>query len=1022
MIYKQYKQFLLILLLAWYPLYNVLSQKTADYKDINNAYQKGVGLYQKEKYSAAQELFRQAIDDYDNIYTEYKSNATYYHAMCAVHLYHKNAEYLTEKFINKYPGSQKVVDAKMQMANTYYDQDNYEKAIEWFQTINPHRISKARKAEYYFKSGYAFFNLEQYDTARVLLYEIINKDTKYTSPAIYYYSHIAYEQENYQTSLDGFLKLTDDPTFSRIVPYYITQIYYIQKKYDKIIEYAPPLVDSLITNRKAEVSRIIGDAYYRNNEYVLAARYYNFYAKNTGDISNKDQYRIAYSYYKLEEYEKAAEIFERIENPDSTFAQNIMYHLGDCYIQTNQKDKARMAFESASEMDYNPEIKKNALFNYAKITYELSYSPFNNAINALNKYINLYPDDKNTEEAFNYLVLSYLSTNNYKDALESIRKIEKKNEDMEKAYQRIAYFRGLELFKNLAFSEAIDLFNESLDYKQYDHLVKAKAYYWKGEALYRTENYKDAINNYKEFVGFTGVFALDIYRNAHYNLGYAYFKLKEYNDAATWFRKFINLEKASGSKRLADAYNRTGDCFFVLSNYWQAIDFYNEAVKLKTMNPDYSLFQKAFSLGLLAKNEDKINGLQQLLKQYPNSTYTDNALFELGKTLVDVQKPDSAIRCYLKLVKEYPSSGYVVKAHVQLGLVYYNMNKNEEALSHFKKVIEQYPHSEESKNALTGIKNIYLDMDNVNAYFEYVNNLDNYTEVTISGKDSLLYTSAENVYMKGNCDKAIQLFDDYISQYPTGSYILNAHYYRANCHYKNNNYDQALSSFNFVIDKTKNTFTEEALLSAAEICYMQNDYEKALQHYQKLAKVADKKKNIAIAQKGRLRCHFELKDYQKTLDLANKMLPGIISEELNREIIYMMGVSNYKLEKPTASLENFRELSGEASSREGAEAKYYVIKILFEQKQYDDAKKEVFDFIDKNTPHRYWLAKSFLLLADIFVEEGEKFQAIQTLKSLIENYENQDDGIIKEAKSKLTALEKDKETINNENIHKPEEQ
>ncbi len=1022
MIYKQSKNFLLILLFTWYPVYSVFSQKTADYKDINNAYQEGVGLYQKEKYGAAQQLFSQAIEAYGKKNTEFKSNAAYYHAMCAVYLYHQNAEYLVEQFINKYPGNQKVVDAKLQMANIFYEQGEYEKALEWFQTINPHRISKAKESEYYFKSGYAFFNLKEYDTARVLFYEIINKDTKYTAPAIYYYSHIAYEQKNYQTSLNGFLTLTDDPTFSRIVPYYITQIYHIQKKYDKIIEYAPPLIDSLITNRKAEVSRIIGDAYYQNKEYKLAARYYNFYTENTDSISAKDQYRVAYTHYKLEQYEKAAEIFERIENPDSSFAQNIMYHLGDCYIQTNQKDKARMAFESASKMDYNPEIKKNALLNYAKITYELAYTPFNNVINALNDYINLYPDDKHREEAFNYLVLSYLSTKNYKDALASIRNIEKRDDDMNKAYQRIAFFRGLEQFKNLEFEQAIGLFDESLENKQYDHIIKAQSYYWKGEAFYRTEKYHEAIKNYKAFINLTGVFAMDIYKNAHYNLGYAFFNLKEYGTAANWFRKYINLEKNKDSKRLADAHNRTGDCFFASSNYWQAIDFYGNAATLKTMNPDYSLFQKSFSFGLLAKNKKKIEGLQQLLKQYPNSSYTDNALFELGKTLVDEQKPDAAIQCYIKLIDNHPSSSYVVKAHVQLGLVYYNTNNNEDALVHFKKVVEKYPHAEESKNALTGIKNIYLDMDNVNAYFEYVNKLDNYTEVTVSEKDSLLYSSAENVYMKGDCDKAVGMFGDYISQYPAGGFILNAHYYKADCHYKMNEYEKALQSFNFIIEKTKNIFTEEALLHASEIYYEKADYEQALAYYQELKKVAEKKKNTAIAQKGRLRCHFQLANHQQTIHLANEILPDIISEELKREIIYMKGVSNYKLNNLPEALEQFRTLAGEASSSEGAESKYYVVKILFEQEKYDEAKQAVFDFIDKNTPHRYWLAKSFLLLADIFVIEDEKFQAIQTLKSLTENYEDQDDGIIEAAKEKISALEEDEDSVNNDNSNKPEEQ
>ena len=212
------------------------------------------------------------------------------------------------------------------------------------------------------------------------------------------------------------------------------------------------------------------------------------------------------------------------------------------------------------------------------------------------------------------------------------------------------------------------------------------------------------------------------------------------------------------------------------------------------------------------------------------------------------------------------------------------------------------------------------------------------------------------------------------------------------------------------------------MLHASEIYYGKADYEQALAYYQELKKVAEKKKNTAIAQKGRLRCHFQLANHQQTIHLANEILPDIISEEFKREIIYMKGVSNYKLNNLPEALEQFRTLASEVSSSEGAESKYYVVKILFEQEKYDEAKQAVFDFIDKNTPHRYWLAKSFLLLADIFVIEDEKFQAIQTLKSLTENYEDQDDGIIEAAKEKISALEEDEDSINNDNSNKPEEQ
>ena len=63
-------------------------------------------------------------------------------------------------------------------------------------------------------------------------------------------------------------------------------------------------------------------------------------------------------------------------------AQNAYFHMADCYTGLGQKNRARTAFEFASKLDFDPEIKEESLFNYALLTYELFHSPFNEAIDA----------------------------------------------------------------------------------------------------------------------------------------------------------------------------------------------------------------------------------------------------------------------------------------------------------------------------------------------------------------------------------------------------------------------------------------------------------------------------------------------------------------------------------------------------------------------------------------------------------------------------------------------------------------
>ena len=296
---------------------------------------------------------------------------------------------------------------------------------------------------------------------------------------------------------------------------------------------------------------------------------------------------------------------------------------------TMKKKKARVAFEAASEMDFDERIKEDALFNYAKMTYELSYSPFNETIKAFDKYIASYPNSERNNQAYQYLVQVYMVTKNYDDAINSIENIQVKNSSINKAYQRVTFFRGLELFNNLAYNAAIESFDKSLENSYADRTLKARAIYWKSESLYRLGDYNSAIDEYNKFLLTPGAFSLEEYKDAHYNLAYSYFNLQDYQNASDGFRKFLNAEQGMRSKKIADAYNRLGDCYFQERNYKQAVDDYQKAYSLQMHDSDYALFQLAFCEGLNRNQNEKVIKLRRLLNDYPESAYRDDALYEL---------------------------------------------------------------------------------------------------------------------------------------------------------------------------------------------------------------------------------------------------------------------------------------------------------------------------------------------------------------------------------------------------------
>lgn len=981
------------------------AQKSLIYTMPDQDYKRAMELYEKQKYAAAQQYFQKVIEKPSSANSDERADAEYYSALCALELFNPDAEYLLTRFIAENPENNKANEAYFYMARFQYNNKKYSKATDWFEKVDAARLTPEQSAEYHFEAGYSYFMQEKYDKARLHFYEIKDIDTKYTAPALYYYSHIAYIQKNYETALEGFLRLREDETFAPIVPYYITQIYFLQKKYDKVIEYAPPLLDSVVEKRVGEMSRMIGESYYRLGKYNESLPYLEKYAEKVSSMTPEDRYQIAYTYYKANDFQNAIRYFEPISNGNTALTQNVLYHLADCYLKTDNKQKARLAFSSAANMDFNAEVKENSLFNYAVVTYELSLSPFNEAVKAFNEYIKLYPYSNRSDQAYNYLVLAYMSTKDYKAALESIDKIKKKDNTINRAYQRIAFFRGLELYNNLKFEEASDLFDKSLEFSSFDPVLAARASYWKGEALYRMGDYKGSIDAYNKFTTSSGAASLDEFELTNYNIAYAHFNLKNYDEALNYFRRYTGSMKDAKTKTVADSYNRIGDCYFMKLSYWVAIENYEKAMTLGVSDADYSLFQKGFSLGLVNRPEKKVTTLNDLLKQYPKSAYDDDALFELGRAYVTLNSNSQAIASYNKLLSEYPKSSYVPKAYLNLGLIYFNTNKNQDAIACYQKVVELYPNTPDARNALNGLKTVYMDMNNVDAYFNYVESKGQKDNVRVSEQDSLTYTAAENVYMAGDCDKSSQQFSKYLEKFNNGSFALNANFYLADCNLKNNKTDDALKGFEYVTSRPKSMFTEQALVNAASIRFNRKEFAEALALYKQLENEAELKSNIQAAKIGQMRCNYRLNDFPNAITSAKALMSSEkLPEETNREARYILAKSYIETQNVPAATDELKFVSKDLKSAEGSECKYRLAQLYYDEDKRDLAEKEIFDFIKKGTSYQYWMGKSFLLLSDIYVDKKDEFQATQTLQSLMDYYEITDDGIKAEAKEKKDKL------------------
>ncbi|SMO40735.1 Tetratricopeptide repeat-containing protein [Saccharicrinis carchari] len=971
---------------------SVVSQQSIGFKQPEKDFDKAMELFYLNKFGSAREQFEKFISNSVRAESNLISEAYYYRALCAKELENGDAEYLFEQFAIEHPESNKGAYTYFHLGDMQMNRKKYRQALREFKNVNERKLDKDTQLAFKFKKGYCHFMQEEYDVANGYFYDLKDIDNKYYEASNYYYAHIQYQKENYETALMGFERLANVKAFEKVVPFYIAQIHYLKGDYDAAITYALPLMEEGTQKRRADMARIVGESYFAKKDYANSITFFEKTIALSEKARREDYYHLGFAYYYQKKYDKAAEYLSMVTSANDKMAQNAYYHLADCHLKLSDKKRARVAFEAASKLNFDKDIQEDALFNTIKLNYELSYSPFNEIINSFMSFIEMFPESDKIDLAYDYLGKVFLSTKNYKQALGALEQIKIKSAGIYKAIQRVAYYHAIDLFTNLRFDEAISFFDYSLQYQSYDNQLKVKAYYWRGEAKYRQNQYAEAVKDYNSFILMPGSFETTYFAIAHYNIGYAEFKLKNYEKARSWWRKYIKMEMDKDAPTIGDAYNRIGDCYFVERNFDQAMSFYELGSSFSDGSPDYAMYQKGISLGIVKQHEDKIAELKDLINRYPNSAYVDDALFEMGNSYLAINDLDNAIRQYKTIKEKHPTSSYSKKAMLQLGLVYYNASDYNNSMAFYKRVVNEFPGTQEATESLLGIRNIYMDRGDLDGYVRYTKGLGSFAQVDEREQDSLSYVSAERYYMEGNCDVAVRNLKQYLKKHPKGMFVLNANYYMADCLYKQGNKKEALRAYQEVTNRSKNIFTEDALIRSGEINYGMENYRAALVNFQRLEKVAEIQENRIEARIGVLRSYYQLKDGDNSIEAAQTIINDPkAAGEIVREAQYIKAGAHMIKGDLQNALAEYKVLAKNTQSAEGAEAKYIVAKHYYDSGDTKRAEDEVFDFANKGTSHQYWLARSFIVLADIYQDRGENFQAKQYLQSIAENYTGDDD-------------------------------
>ena len=905
----------------------------------------------------------------------------------------ENSIDLMEAYLKQYPDSRHVNRIESMMASVYFEEGKFQEAIAIYRSCDLDALPDKERDEAALKLATAYLKVGHLEEAKVwfTLLKEVSKD--YQSDAVYNLGYIDYVEGKYDKALKAFTSLQTDDEYDALVPYYIGEIYLLRGEYQKADEVASDYLRHFAGHKdEAEMKRVQGEARYGMKDYLAAVSSLEGYVNAVESPQRKSMYELGMGYYHTGAYLNATEMLGRTTLEQDALAQNANLHMGLAYLQLKERNQARMAFEQASIGDYDKAVKEQALYNYALCIHETSYSPFAESVTVFERFLNEFPDSRYRERVNDYLEETYMNTRSYDAALKSIAKISKPGPRIMEAKQKILFRLGIQAFANARFAEALQYFNRSLEVGQYNSSVKADTYYWRGEANYRLENYRNAGQDLRRYLELANNKRSQEYGLALYSLGYTEFKQKNYGSALNWFNRFVNGGMNDNRQILADAYNRMGDCNFYARNFDDARRSYDKAGQMDPALGDYSLYQEGFVKGLQRDYSGKIQTLNQLIANYQQSQYIDDALYEQGRAFVQLEDNANAIERFQLLVKNFPQSNMAPRAANEVGLLYYQDDRYPEAIAAYKEVIKNYPGSEEARLAQRDLKSIYIDLNKVDEYADFASTIPGGANFDVNERDSLTYVAAERVYMRGEMADARNSFVKYLQTFPEGAFSLNANYYIGLIDYNQQNYESASAHLNKVLEYPDNKYSEEAMMMSAEMAYLAKDYAKSLELYRLLKDRTSTPERRQMAATGMLRSAAMSGSGEETILVATSVLADAkVAPELENEARHYRSKALVNAGQMQYAAEDWKVLAQDTRNVYGAEAKYRYAQYLFDEGKTTEAEKEVLNYLEVSTPHTYWLARGFVLLSDIYARLDRKLEARQYLLSLKQNYQADDD-------------------------------
>lgn len=913
-------------------------------------------------------------------------DALFYMAMSTLYSGDDEALGLLEAFVEMYGGSTRVAEVKAAIGDYHFTRGAYGAALSSYCKVDARMLSGDLLSALEYRTAYCRMMLGENDAAVREFETVAGSGGEYADAARFYIGYIRYSEGEYSAALEAWKNVDTATEPGSAIGYYKSQIYFVRGDYAEASRLAQEaLRDGKVGQFSAEANRIAGESLFNLGKRNDAIPFLWQYAAEATDPQPSAYYMLGVSEYEAGRYDAAVPLLQKAVNEPDALGQSACLYLGQSYVKRGDTDAALLMFERAYRMDCVSNVTETSFYNYIVALMSGGRSPFSRTVTMLEEFLSRFPNSQYTPTVRDLALEGYLSDQDYDSVLRLTATAEaRSSRAARQARQQALYMMGNREYSAGHYAVALSLFDEGSSISGGSEAVGRQCRLRAAACEYDLGEYSKSLGDYEAYIRSAGSDDPNM-AIASYGAGYAAYMLEDYNTAQGWFKKAYNNAPESDTRLRADAMNRAGDCEYMQSRFSQAQEYYAKAYATDPLAGDYAMYQQALMKGYGRDYRGKIDMLDEVMANYPQSSLVPAAMLEQAEAYGALGESANAIASYKKLVRAYPQTGYGRNGYLQLAITQMSTGDRDNAVETYKKVIYTYPTSEEAKVALEDLSKVYGEAGRLGELAEFVNSVPNAPKISASDIEAATFLSAESAYMDRADDSRLK---EYLAEYPHGVYEPQALYYLAEHAAERKQWREALEyASRLTMEHPDSEVAEDAMLIKGQSEALLGKAEIALATYSELERRTGGARTQLEARLGMMRTAVDLGRWAEVVDVADRLLgTSTAGSAVVDEVEFDRALALDRLGNHAEADRRWRKLCTVPQSEYGAKSAVYLGESLLKRGKLNEARSVVNALIDTEPDNQYWLARAFITLSDILRRQGQKFEADEYLRTLKSNY------------------------------------